>query len=423
MSTGNRMQSARQLTTRYFSILAFAIIAIHFSLLDSTLDDLEQLHAYNRLQYDTNIAVQGFNDSDARTLAIPPFSHAYRDISDLPAHLIIPIDLPNDEAVELKRKASDDTEYFIMQTEVRIKNQPQRIYLLYFNEIYESSEQQIIFSQAKHLVISIVLIGLSFLIISRLSQRLTNPLARFADEVEGRSVNDPSPIAVPSGLVSKELEQLVLSFNSYTDRIHQLLKRERAFNRYASHELRTPLMVMKGAISLLGQSNDPAFINKQRTRLRHATNDMNDFVTTLLTLTKEEAINELTPRPLTLAELEAIASEHLHLLADKPVSWDIVILAPTLVSAPPASIKILLGNLLKNAFACTETGSIRLEVSPDAIRLIDTGIGLDSKPRGVEGYGLGLLIASDICRKYGWQLNHSNNTKSGCTAEINLRPL
>jgi signal transduction histidine kinase len=89
---------------------------------------------------------------------------------------------------------------------------------------------------------------------------------------------------------------------------------------------------------------------------------------------------------------------------------------------PETSFKILLGNLIKNAFACTEQGQITVAVDQDSIRVTDTGIGLDSKPRGVEGFGLGLLIAHDICRKYDWHLELINNDRGGCTARINLHP-
>ncbi len=422
MIKGNTIKSAKQLTTTYFSIIAFAIISIHFSLLDATLEDFEHLNAQNRLVHAKNIAQQGFTDSSVDDLAIPPFSHAYIGIERLPAHLNIPDSLPLDDAVELKRKEDDDTEYFIMKTTMEIRDKSETVYLLYFDEIYESSEEQIFQSQAKHLLISVILLLASFVVVKRVSNRLTNPLHKLADELENRTANNLSPIQPPKGIVSKELLQLVDSFNRYSERIHQLVERERAFNRYASHELRTPLMVMKGAISLLGQSDNPVFIEKQRGRLLNATNEMNDFVTTLLTLTKEEDISNLAPRELTVGELESIATEHNHLLVGKPVSWHINMSGHTLIKAPETTFKILLGNLIKNAFAYTDEGKITLDVTPAYIRIIDTGIGLDSKPRGIEGYGLGLLIASDICRKYGWQLGHFNNNFGGCTAEITLQP-
>lgn len=422
MTIGKNVKSAKQLTFTYFSIVAFAIITIHFTLLEATLEDFEQLNANNRLHHAKEIAKEAFNDNDVLNISIPPFSHAYIGKEQLPSHLILPDTLPEDKAVELKKSQSDDTEYFIMKSEMDIQNKQQIVYFLYFDDIYETSEEQIFWSQAKQLFISFILILISLFVVLRISSRLTNPLSQLADELENRSPTDLSPIKTPDGIVSKELLQLVSSFNLYAERIHQLVDRERSFNRYASHELRTPLMVIKGAISLLGQSNDPTFIEKQRGRLLHASNEMNDFVTTLLSLTRNENIANLSPRTLTRDEMHSIMSEHNHLLEGKPVSWSVVMAGNTVVKAPETTLKILLGNLVKNAFACTDEGRVVLEISPDAIKVIDSGIGLGSKPRGVEGFGLGLLISSDICRKYGWQLNHSNNDAGGCTAEIILQP-
>ncbi|MGR5146987.1 sensor histidine kinase [Photobacterium alginatilyticum] len=422
MIANKQVKSAKQLTFTYFSIVAFAIISIHFVLLDTTLEDFELINANNRLQHAKEVAKEVLSENDAQTISIPPFSHAYIGREILPSHLIIPDSLPDDEAVELKRVSSDDTEYFIMHSNLIIKGKQLSVYFLYYDDIYELSEEQIFWNQAKQLSITLVLILISLFVILRISRRLTAPLSQLTNELEARSATDLSPIKPPKGVISQELLQLVASFNLYSEKIHQLLERERSFNRYASHELRTPLMVMKGSISLLGQSNDPAFIDKQRVRLLHASNEMNDFVTTLLSLTREENLANLSPRSLGNDELTNIVTEHEHLLASKPVEWQIKMNGETIVKAPETTMKILIGNLIKNAFACTEEGTVTLETSLDSIKVIDSGIGLGAKPRGTEGFGLGLLIAGDICRKYGWQLKHYNNNSQGCIAEIILTP-
>ena len=422
MSKVNKLKSAKQLTFTYFSIVAFAIITIHFSLLEVTLEDFEHINAKNRLLHAKEVAQDIISDNEATDFAIPPFSHAYIGKDQLPNHLIVPDYLPDNKAVELKKSGSDDTEYFLMKTEMSIKNKQQTVYFLYFDDIYEISEEQVFWSQAKPLAISFLLILISLVVVLRISDRLTSPLSLLADKLENRSPNDLSPIHPPTGVVSKELSQLINSVNNYSARIHQLIERERSFNRYASHELRTPLMVMKGAIALLGQSNEPVFVEKQRKRLLHASNDMNDLVSTLLSLTREENTANLSSRALTRDEMQAIIAEHRHLLKGKPVECRIEMTATTQVKMPETALKILLGNLLKNAFACTEEGTVIVDVTPSAIRVNDSGIGLGAKPRGVEGYGLGLLIANDICRKYGWQLSHYNNDAGGCTAEITLLP-
>lgn len=416
------IKSAKQITFTYFSIVAFAIIATHFSLMESTLDNLEYLNAQNRLNHAKEVAQEVLADSHKSSMAIPPLSFAYVGEQALPENISIPENLQFNKAVEVKRKKTQDTEYFIMKAQLTIRDQPQTVYIVYFDEIYEFSEEQMFWSQAKQLIISISLLLISFAVVLRISHRLTSPLSALAKMLETRSPLDLSPIPVPEGVETKELLQLVDCFNQYQARLHRSIERERSFNRYASHELRTPLMVIKGAVSLLGQSNEPAFIEKQRQRLLSASNEMNDFVTTLLSLTRNEDLSNLVLRTLGKDEIENIVSTHAHLINHKPISCEVVIKEETKIKVPETTIKILVGNLVKNAFACTNQGSVSISVSPQAVEVADTGIGLAKKPRGIEGYGLGLVIANDICRKYGWQLDLANNAAGGCTATITLQP-
>ncbi len=417
-----KVKSARQITFTYFSIVAFAIIATHFSLMESTLEDLEHINAQNQLIHSQKAAQDLLADGNNSSVEIPPFGFAYVGIEAVPENIILPEDLQFNKAQELKDATTQGTEYFIMKTQLTIREQPQTVYLFYLDEIYEVSEEQIFGSQAKQLLISIILLLISFAVVSRISQRLTSPLSTLAEMLKERSPHDLSPIPVPQGVETKELLLLVDSVNQYQARLHDSIERERSFNRYASHELRTPLMVIKGAVSLLGQSNEPLFIEKQRRRLLSASNEMNDFVTTLLSLTRDEDLSNLVLRSLEKDEIENIVSTHSHLITHKPVSCEVIIKEATQIKVPETTIKILVGNLIKNAFACTEQGTVSIYVSPDAIEVIDSGVGLDTKPRGIEGYGLGLVIANDICRKYGWHLDLANNTAGGCTATITLQP-
>ena len=39
-------------------------------------------------------------------------------------------------------------------------------------------------------------------------------------------------------------------------------------------------------------------------------------------------------------------------------------------------------------------------VSEKMVEIIDNGVGLNEKPRGYEGFGIGLQIVNDICQRY-----------------------
>jgi len=417
-----KLKSAKQITFIYFSIVAFAIIATHFSLMESIVEDIEQLNAQNRLNNIKKVALQQLAQGDVTSISIPPFSSAYIGKQALPKESHIPDNLEFNKAIEMEDDSSDGVSYFIMKSQLIFKGQQETVYIFYRDEIYEFSEEQIFWNQAKQLFISVTLLLVSFVVVLRISHRLTSPLSTLAKELSTRSPHDLSAIPTPQGLETQELRQLLDSFNQHQARLHDAIQRERSFNRYASHELRTPLMVIKGCVSLLGQSNEAKFVDKQRQRLLTASNEMNDFVSTLLSLTRDEDLSKLVLRNLEEQELQEIIAAHTHLIAYKQINCNVLIEAPTQIKAPETTIKILVGNLIKNAFACTEQGTISILVCPEQICIVDTGIGLDSKPRGVEGYGLGLVIANDICHKYGWQLDLANNENGGCTATITLQP-
>ncbi|MFT7682960.1 MAG: signal transduction histidine kinase [Moritella dasanensis] len=254
----------------------------------------------------------------------------------------------------------------------------------------------------------------------RISDRLTAPISIFAQQIARRSPDDSSDIELPAGIATKELLQLVDSYNKSQQQKNALIERERAFNRMASHELRTPLMVMKGATNLLSYSNEPEFIKKQQTRLESAANEMNDFIDALLSLTKSEQDLALAQRLLTEDEIMVSVNAHSALLSSKSVVVNVIIKQAPMVMIPEVALKLLLGNLLKNAFACTESGEVKVVVDSHSIAVIDTGIGLYKKQRSDEGHGLGLLITRDICRKYNWQFELKNNEAGGCSAIITL---
>ncbi len=215
---------------------------------------------------------------------------------------------------------------------------------------------------------------------------------------------------------------LIQTINTNYQQIEQLIKRERVFTRYASHELRTPLMVMKGATSLFDQSNVPDFLQRQKQRLNDAIEEMTDFIDALLSLTRDASDNKNTTklyRSVMEAELDNILRANSHLLRFKKVTYNIQIDNLTTTYSPENILKVLIGNLIKNAFNCTEERQISLLMNQNGFSIIDSGIGLDSKPRGIEGFGLGLLIVRDICQLYDLSFTLNNKEENnGCIATV-----
>ena len=88
------------------------------------------------------------------------------------------------------------------------------------------------------------------------------------------------------------------------------------------------------------------------------------------------------------------------------------------IDIPEYAFHILLGNVIKNAFAYTQIGSVNVKVYCDKIEVLDTGKGVSIDTPKVEGYGLGLLLVRDICHRYGWYFDLINRDKHGTYATI-----
>jgi len=73
---------------------------------------------------------------------------------------------------------------------------------------------------------------------------------------------------------------------------------------------------------------------------------------------------------------------------------------------------------VSNAINCSHDGKVSVFLSQSKLEVIDTGVGLNSKPRGYEGFGVGLQIVKDICDRYDWCFDIKNNSDLGCTTTV-----
>lgn len=425
----NTLHSAKRLTFLYFSIVALAIIVIHATVFELTTEDLEHIYAKNRLDNLASYSERVIQSSDVKKLASKKISTqgnitseprplVYFDFNTLPAEFPDPKTLEYNQAIEVPL-SSDVEAHFIMKKQLLVDGEVQDVLLTLDNSLYELSEEQLFSTLSKQLTISLALLFISLLVVLTISDKLTKPISTFARMLANKNPADLTPINLPKGTKTSELVGMVETFNMYQQRIEDLIERERAFNRYTSHELRTPLTVMSGAITLLGESTDKAFLDKQRQRLLKANNNMNEFIETLLNLTKPIDDLALQKRQVSTEELSAIIEDHTHLIIDKEVTWQIKLVAKPEINIPPATFHILVGNLIKNAFAYTESGCVTLEAGKHYLRISDTGIGL-SNNNEKHGYGLGLLLVRDICKQFHYDFFITDNDTIGCTTTVHL---
>lgn len=433
--------SAKRLTFSYFSIVAVSIISIYAIVFNFTTNDIESLYANNRMANITAYVKQGLIEYNTATnpiielqtqgkVAFEPLIKIYFDEAQLHSDIPAIPHLPYDDPEEIHELPNEQV-VVISKTRVQTQEGERDAFIVMDNSLYELSEEQLIYKQFLPIIFSIALLLLSLYTVLKIAEILTRPISHFAKSLAERSPNDLSPIELPKGKQSKELHKLVKTFNAYQGRIANFIQRERSYSRYLSHELRSPLMVIKGVISLLGESQEPEFVKKQNQRLAKAQHEMEEFIETLLGLSRSLQIKDISSRQLSAAEVQSIIDSQLDILANKPVTLNLNIQHLPKLIMPEAALQIALGNILKNAFSYTHEGQISIEINSDYIQVVDSGEGLKHKSTEPQGHGLGLLLVRDICQQYHYSFelmdnrdfphqpeSDDNASASGCRATI-----
>ncbi|PPU04663.1 sensor histidine kinase [Xanthomonas arboricola] len=275
-----------------------------------------------------------------------------------------------------------------------------------------------------------------FWVTYRISKRMLSPiswLARRVSQWDPRNpdVDELAPERLPADLQG-ETRQLAAALHALGQKVSDHVARERNFTRDASHELRTPLTVIRVA-SDMALADDELSQRTQRSlrRIQRAGRDMEAVIDAFLILAREA---EIDPQSETFDAAE-LASEEVdsarELLGDKPVSLTMVGDRSLQMFAPPRVMRVVLSNLLRNACAYTDTGSIEVEVTQDRIIVRDTGIGMSEEARArafepffradptrPQGTGLGLSIVRRLCDRFGWRIELHSESGVGTSVAV-----
>lgn len=232
-----------------------------------------------------------------------------------------------------------------------------------------------------------------------------------------------------------ELGILARAFAAHTGELQQFLDRERFFTGDVSHELRTPLTVISGAAEILmleGQGN--AAVHAPAERIYRAARDATDSVTILLLLARAPELIESDVVDMTSVVQEEVSRYQL-LVAGKPVRLAFEGGAGFTTRAPRRLIAAVVGNLIKNGCAYTDSGAVTVRLEGQSVIVEDTGKGLPEavrtmlrdgdgqvRLRGSEGTGLGLALVNRICRYLDATLD-AESGEGGTTFRITFKPV
>ena len=161
---------------------------------------------------------------------------------------------------------------------------------------------------------------------------------------------------------------------------------------------------------------------------------MEELVETFLVLAREGA-GALPPDQVSLGTVVAGEIELCSaLLGEKPVSVSLTLVEDPPLWAPVSIVKVLVGNLLRNAFTYTRAGYVRIHVDDGELVIEDSGPGMSPEliakatelfhrgTIGAGGHGIGLSVVKRLCDRYGWQLSIHARPGQGTCVVVRFAP-
>ncbi len=311
-----------------------------------------------------------------------------------------------------------DSGYFVL----RVKGKQGQEF--YVSHLFEKHEEPKIENKGLPPSLTIIIVGmiticLIFVLLVLMIRSVASPVEKLGDWA--KNLNADKLNNSPPDFQYNELNKLALIIKSSLHSVQKALQREHDFLRHASHELRTPITVLRGNIDLLKKIKSCS-TSKEITiieRIERACFTMGDLTETLLWLSRE---NETPPFKESIALdilLKELVDELKYLLQGKEV--EIVINSkPYQIEAPRSACRMVLNNLIRNAFEHTQTGTIFIEQFNAHILINNRNTNIKEKKEEL-GFGLGLKLTKKLSRRFDWSYL-SEPTEFGHNVKVNFAP-
>jgi len=258
--------------------------------------------------------------------------------------------------------------------------------------------------------------------------RALDPLRRLSGEIGARDADNLEPIR-PQRIIT-ETEALVAALNHLLSRLARSLDSERAFTADAAHELRTPLAAIKVQAEVALAAGDDTTRRHAIEQVIAGVNRTTHLAQQLLLLARLEHAAGGTRQAIDLGRLAADAlARRAGDAAGKTIEVELAAEPECMMQGDPATLAILLDNLLDNAIKYGRAGGqilVTVGREPGALLLsvADDGEGVAEADRArlrdrffrvegqdVPGSGLGLSIVEKIAASHGGTLDIGGGLK------------
>ncbi|MGI0117881.1 sensor histidine kinase [Zooshikella sp. RANM57] len=289
--------------------------------------------------------------------------------------------------------------------------QDQKVYVAYSISRSTTSALtlQNISSDFRTLIMISMLSALSLaVIILLLSWRLGRPITRlgeWARTLASDKLHQPTP-----DFNYPELNAFADLIRSNLKSVQETTEREQRFLRHTSHELRTPITTIRSNVELLKKLDSQQNRHHHQAaieRIDRASLTMKHLTETLLWLHHERAES----LPMSTCQLDEVI-QHLvddmrYLLASKHISVNVET-HPYSLYLPEAAARIVLGNLIRNAFQHTWEGSVSIIQQHNTVH-INNQQHANAEQEDL-GFGLGLQLTERLCQRLNWSYQNEQQT-------------
>ena len=283
------------------------------------------------------------------------------------------------------------------------------------------------------------LVGLVALLIWPAARWGLRPLGGVRRRLSERSdARDPdfTPVAVDD--VPRELQSVVIAFNTLLSQLERSVDGVRRFTADASHQIRTPLAILKTHLTLLARAKRPAADRESLADALEAVDRLQRLVEQLLALARAEAAEADGRQE---SDLAACARSLVGRWRDRAAAVGKgltlePIIDETRVALTGALVEQILENLIDNALrygGSTITVSVRPEPNHVILVVEDNGPGLPENlirrpferfSRGPHseglGSGLGLSIVKALAARAGGDATLVNVPEGGLRVNVRL---